>query len=149
MGDLSFSARALFALRAFVLSSLAVLPLVFSTTSFAINSTTYLCSEEQRSMIESSRGGAGASCIAKPYSLVCTDDGRYGCCKSACECIFKGRVFLNKGWGGGARNLTTYDITDTCPVVPVLKDPTLAAPGVADRMAPPKTTPPAPVPRKP
>ncbi len=118
------------------LAACVLAALFCSSVSFAIN-TTYTCSDQQRLMIENARGAAGASCIAKPYQLVCTDDGQYGCCKSECECIFRGRLFADKGWGGGARNFTSYSISNSCPVV---KDPVFNIPG-ANQVTPTRTPP--------
>jgi hypothetical protein len=125
-------------MRSLLLGSSAVLTLAFCMTSFAVSSATYVCDEQQRVIITQVRGAAGASCIGKPYDLVCTDDGRYGCCKSACECIFRGQVFLDKGWGGGARNLTSYSITESCPVI---KNPGVTLPPGSDRVEQPLKSP--------
>jgi hypothetical protein len=82
--------------------------------SFAAVST-YACSPEQQSTLSQLRGvPESALCSAKP----CKDDGSYGCCKSACECIWQGRLSFNKGWGGGSRNLVSFDIGGSCPVSP-------------------------------
>ncbi len=125
--------------RALVLGSLAIAALVSSSSSFAIG-TTYTCTDQQRSMITDARGAAGASCIAKPYQLVCTDDGQYGCCKSECECTFRGLLLPNKGWGGGARNFTSFSITNGCPVRPPSVSPVPGADQVAPTQLAPATT---------
>jgi hypothetical protein len=88
---------------------------VFATSGFATNSNSYVCLPDQIDIINSARPGAETVCRAKPYVLSCQDDGRYACCKSACDCIFTGRVALNKGWGSGSRSYLTYPIGGSCP----------------------------------
>jgi hypothetical protein len=130
------------ALRAYAFGVFVIGMLAASSQSFAIG-TTYTCTDQQRLMI------GGASCIAKPYQLVCTDDGLYGCCKSECECTFRGRVSSNKGWGGGARNLTSFSISNTCPVpTTVPRAPVVPGSDVVDSAKTVVPTAPAPASRK-
>jgi hypothetical protein len=108
-------------MKRFVISSTCLkwlalfLTWILVTPSLAVVST-YACSPEQQSTLSQLRSvPVSALCSAKPYQLVCKDDGSYGCCKSACECIWQGRLSFNKGWGGGSRNLVSFDLGGACP----------------------------------
>jgi hypothetical protein len=97
-----------------IVSVITLLVAMCAGTAQAVNDNAFICTDQQSVMINRERPDTPTHCGNLPYQLVCQEDGRYGCCKSACDCSFGGRVLADKGWGGGTREYVSYKVGGVC-----------------------------------